>query len=392
MLFTSKKISKDRVIVLDIGSSTVRGALVNFSDGLSISHAIRRHVKFEHDKAAQALLASIRDAALLVTDQLYKKSQGKVSEVYCFFSTPWYVSQITTLTKSFQKAQEVSRKMIDELRQAEFKRFRNEAAAEYQQEFQGNLHTLEAEILNYRLNGYPTTDPFGHRVNDLSVDLFLSIIPQPVIEEIEEAISQRFHPQIFHYHTFTSAAYQVHQKYIYPHGDFLSVDVGGELTDILLVENRSLKLKVSFDMGTRDILESVATKLSQTPSQIASQINLLESKDLDETSKNQLLSALTEPVAQWKNKCQKAMEEIAADNLPLNHIVYLDSLRESDVLLKPLQQVINLLISNVPATREISQDKILSADDRLWDEEDNHPSSVDATLMTDVLYVKNLIN
>ena len=107
-----KQTPKSKVVaVIDITSSSVGGALVESNENypIAISAAPRSPVNFLFDVNLEASLRCTTDALRLTAKKMKSLHPGKIDEVLCVFSSPWFSSKIKTITVTREKPFEVKK-------------------------------------------------------------------------------------------------------------------------------------------------------------------------------------------------------------------------------------------------------------------------------------------
>src|SRR3989344_8219606 len=114
-LFRFRNLEETLVIILDIGSASVGGALVLFNKTTApfVVYTVRREIKFHQKIDFERFILSTKDTLDEVIGYLqkeglfYLKLKGRShltpEAVHCIFGAPWYASQVRTLHVSREK-------------------------------------------------------------------------------------------------------------------------------------------------------------------------------------------------------------------------------------------------------------------------------------------------
>ena len=113
----SKDIKDGLAVILDIGSGSVGGALVSFSENKKpkILFSVRKPIIFQNDFKFERFLSSMLKAADQVLEEISKAKQGKPKQVFCILAAPWYVSQARNIISEDKKTFTVTTKRVDDL-------------------------------------------------------------------------------------------------------------------------------------------------------------------------------------------------------------------------------------------------------------------------------------
>ena len=99
----------------------------------------------------------------------------------------------------------VTEAFVNDLLVKEEKDFMNRLSVDGQREVHYNL--LEHKIIEIRLNGYPTSDPYGKQATEIELSIFTSVSPKRVHEKIKNLILHHFPVEYFDSHTFSLSAF-----------------------------------------------------------------------------------------------------------------------------------------------------------------------------------------
>src|SRR3989338_2166336 len=125
MPFFSKTPRKKVVAIIDITSSSVGGALVESNEGcpVAVSAAPRSPVNFLFDVSLEASLRCTAESLRLTAKKLKSLRSGKIDEVLCVFSSPWFSSKIKIITAEKEKPFEIRNDFFSEIIEEEEKNF-----------------------------------------------------------------------------------------------------------------------------------------------------------------------------------------------------------------------------------------------------------------------------
>ena len=107
----SKTPKRKVVAVIDITSSSVGGALVESNEGcpIVILAAPKSPINFLFDVNLEASLRCTMNSLRLTVKKLKSLHPGKVDEVLCVFSSPWFSSKTKIITVTREKPFEVKK-------------------------------------------------------------------------------------------------------------------------------------------------------------------------------------------------------------------------------------------------------------------------------------------
>ncbi len=315
--FSSSSGRGNRVLILDIRSSSVGGALVEYkepSNGQgktlpSIIYTTRKDLIFQEDLNFEIFLEMmLKSLEEVVVDILHAKL-GAPSAIYCVLASPWYASQTRVVTLAKNTPFIFTKKFAQELIDKEIALFQSEQVNKYQELGQA-VRTIEEQTIEVALNGYSVKDPIGKHARELSMTLFLSFSPEVVINAIENIIHKHFHNRHISYYTFAFASFITLRDLFMNEDTFLLVDVGGEITDISIVKNDLLLQSVSFPFGKNFLLRKISKALGKSGGEALSLYRMYADMKLEKNTIDQLAKILAEARVEWLAQFQHSLEDI----------------------------------------------------------------------------------
>jgi len=302
----SSKNKSERVLILNIGGATVSGAFVARGEGLTkIETVISTDIGVLPDVTSAALEREMEKALSQTVDLLAKARRGAPDRVVVSLQSPWYVSQARTVKMSRPSAFVFSRSMLDDMIARELKSFEDEEIAS--SVLSGEpLRAIESNILQVKLNGYPTAKPIGLSARELEFSIFLSVSPDRVLKKIKENIGRHFRQKVT-FSSFLLAAFLVTRDFFPHQNDYLLIDVGGEITDVSLVRDSVLVRSVSFPKGSNFILRNLSTRLKRSISESISLCALYAEDKVEASIKDACADVLNSAKNEWLEAFQKAL-------------------------------------------------------------------------------------
>ena len=261
----SKEPKAEVGIVLDIGSKSLGGAVfLRKAGGKSLLlYTAREKLAFQRILTEQNLSSAMQKALDLILFHLEKygvnhlqkgRTNYIVSHIDVVISSPWNASETKTLTLKFKDATPITEIMIEELISTEEESFEKKYGPESTDPLAHVV--LESKVLEMRLNGYPTAKPRGKKARELEVRMFASIIPGDTLQKIEKSIGKRFPESKLRFHTFSAVAFTSMRDLFPEIENFLTVQVGGEVTDIAIVKKGVIAEIASAPSGHNSLLRA----------------------------------------------------------------------------------------------------------------------------------------
>ncbi len=261
-IFSIKK--EKLVAIFDIGSGSVGGAMVNIplnkKEIPKIIKTVSNKIKTEEKIDFKSFINEMNFALHETAVQLYNKKLGAPDEIYCFFSSPWYISETKTIMMMQEKAFIFTNDLADELIKKEVSNFTQVYKDKYGN-VEDSAEIMEQHITSISLNGYPIEKPLGMKCQSVEMNMVISLSPKICLEKTKETLLKTFHRSKINFSSFTLATFfAIRDKYI-NENSYLLIDISGEITDVGIVTKGVLKAILSFPFGKKTFFRYMCTKL-----------------------------------------------------------------------------------------------------------------------------------
>lgn len=335
--FLKKKEGMSPFIIFDVGSGSVGAALATISpeDNIpTVLYSTRVPIIYKKDVYSdlfiRSMLSSFQYAALEIVQKgipNLSRSGMKIkdiNEILCIFSSPWCKSQANLLKFNKEKEFDVSEKEINEALLNANEEFRESSMSESnnENEILKKSKLIEKNIVQIKLNGYPTNDPYGKKTNSVELSLFLSKVSDIVYKNIKKTLDKVFYTENISFHSFTLVSFSVVRDIFSAEKNFLLMDIRGEVTDISLVRDDALYSTSSFPIGRNFLTREVSSALNTIPEEANSLIRIfLEGKaDSNESAKMKII--LDNAQKRWLSSFRKILADLSED-MSLPRIIFL---------------------------------------------------------------------
>lgn len=310
---------EDLVATIDIGSSSVTGALVSYRTEndkkiptviftQTVEMTIPEDINFER------FIAEMLRALGLVSQGIVTSKLGVPRKIHCFLASPWYSSETHLLSLKKDTPFVFTQKISQNLISSEVASFQERQLARYK-EAGDKVSIIENHIVHAVLNGYPSKDPYGKKVSEVELSLFLSIASDRVLNDILNTLRKVFHSRHVEFHSFLFAGFTVIRDLLVSESNFLFVDIGGEVTDIALVKNGELGGSISFPSGRNYVIRQLSSKLHIPLGEAQSLFSLYQDNKLEKELYTKASVVLEEVRKDWLTYFQNSLVSITEDIL-----------------------------------------------------------------------------
>src|SRR3989344_8669876 len=347
--FSKNKTEEEGVVlVFDIGSASVGGALVSLRKNKKpkILYNVRKSMAFKEDLDINKFTASmIRTLSSVVADVERKGishlnfrslKNKEIRDAFCFFSSPWYISQTQVVKLEEKEKFFITNEMIKDILEKEKSDF-----IKNNEKFFGDgsdVEFMDSKVIQVRLNGYRVEDPFKKKTNDAEVVVYLSLISSDVEEKVKQVIAKPFHLDNIYSHSFTLAGFLSLRDIFEFEDDFVFLDISGEVTDVSFVKNDSLRETETFPVGRNAFIREILKDLKTNYSSASSMINIYKEGKMDPENSKKIEGSINKIKKVWIKYLEQAMFDLSHGAILPRVIFVIADPDVGDVLIKMIQQ------------------------------------------------------
>ncbi len=310
-LFFSK--NEDEIAaVLDINSGSVAGAIIlKNKKTLPIIIATSR-VNFrltnipDGTRLEREMLAALDE----VCQDLQSKTGKRPEKVYAVLSTPWSHGELRTI--NYAKPEEFR------FTEVFANKFVKKELDEYIKENSTLRHVIDKRISRITLNGYAVEAPKGQAAREVTLDMFLSLSSQALVSSIEDRVHKTWKSRI----AFTS---QIFSDFVFVRdvfdakNDFVIINIGAEVTEVMITKNDQLEGTAFFPYGSRNIVRAISVQLNRSVYESQSLFSLYGEELLSLDNSPFIREAVENAGEIWRSELKKLLETITGNrHLPKN--------------------------------------------------------------------------
>lgn len=310
-LFFTK--NEDEIVaVLDINSGSVGGAILlkNKKTHPLIIATSRRNFKFTASPDGARLEREMLESLDLVCQDLQKKTSKRPDKIYCVLSTPWSHGELRAIHHEKSKEFRFTEVFAEEMVKSEIQKFRSENS---------NLRQIvDRRITRVSLNGYPVDKPHGQSARMVTLDVFLSLSSKSVIDAVQDRVHKTWKSHI----AFTS---QIFSDFVFVRdifdakNDFIVINIGAEMTEVMVIKNDHLEGTAFFPYGSRNIIRAVALQLNRSVYESMSLFSLYSEELLSPDGGTFITEAMENSAELWRSELKRLLGEISSNrHLPKN--------------------------------------------------------------------------
>lgn len=331
-MFGFNKIKKNKVgVVIDFAGSSIGGLLFEIKEGEKTRALVsfRKSFNFLFDINFTASLRCAKESLRFVLKELKKFHPDKVDFVSCVFSSPWFVSQTKTITVTMEEPFKVKNDFFNNLIEEEEKKFNKDEKI--------NSQFIEHEAVMAELNGYSVNNPVGKTASSVKSSIYVSAGVKKTMEMAKEEIENLLGPISFSFATFPLVAFKVLNDIMNGKEGFLIIDIGGEVTEIILARNGSLERTVSFSVGCNLLLRKISSKMNTFFEESSSVLRAYLRGHLVIDDLDKMTATINDSIKEWRDGFRNSLLEISAETLLPQNVFLI----EDGLVCKPFYSCIN---------------------------------------------------
>jgi hypothetical protein len=231
-------------------------------------------------------------------------------------SAPWYTSENKCITTSNKQPFKVKDVLIDQMIVSEVATFEKERG------LGDAFSVIEKRITEVKLNGYPTAVFKDKKALELEFCLYISIVDSKFKQKMDETVHKYFGKGLPSWHTMPLALFGALLSSTPESKDFMIVEVGGEITEIMVIKNKVLVDTISFPYGVNSFLRKTTETLHEATAINASLYKQYGENTLTGELKDKVDQSLVMLKNEWGGELGKALHKVSG-GLLLPKSIYL---------------------------------------------------------------------
>jgi len=317
-------------LIFDIDSSSVGAGLFEFgynSNGACIHirelSTVRQSITNGEHYSFEEFWNRTQSIFKKVAEKIHLQSLIPIENIYCNLSSPWASAQKRTIkyskNKPFILTQELANQLIEKELVASLKK---------------NLdyHNHEVELIDrktiaVRSNGYTVRNPIAKEMSDLEIDSLVTVVSTKTKHVFEHIIEKVFH----RFPVFTSnifVAYNNVKKSLPDQNDAIVIDVSGEMTDVMIIQNDHIETLGTFPVGINHLLRDTSDRLGKNFNKTQKDIQLIFNSNLDKDHESKIKESLGYSYKIWLKEFYNFCSNTSKKGLLPNTII-IKTYRES---------------------------------------------------------------
>jgi cell division ATPase FtsA len=299
--------NKEHELILSIGSGSVTGSIVEFKKDSkpSVLHVSESLFPVREGVDGEKIVSHMLSALHFVLGNLHKEHAKKIRNVHVIFASPWFSSTSKSISIKKDAPFTVTSKALDAITEDFLEKFLNAKddtssdRVSTANPLAKNATIIEKSTSHIRLNGYETNEPLGKVAKTLDLTMYISSVPSVLHEKVESEIYTIIHPKQTHFHSLPLTAWNVINKLFSPKDDFVFIDIGSEVTDLLITKQGIIQTIISFPIGQNHLLRKAAIHFDTEPELASSMVNLYATDTAEDSTKEKVKILVDAFAEEW---------------------------------------------------------------------------------------------
>ncbi len=318
------------VLILDIRSSSVGGAIVEFSKHKSpvVIRTFREHYFFDSAIEPETFFGRAESALKTVLDTLLHKDayNKSITSIEIFFGAPWYQSSIVNTKIEQTEPTECTAEFIENI-------IKKDTAGS-----EAENARLERELVSTLLNGYRIKNPIGKKATYFDFSFFTSIIAKESLDNFVKVVCKYVRTKTVHVHTHPYAMFKVLNEILHVPNHYSILDVSGEMLEISIIKDDHFHKIISIPFGSHHFVRAYAKLLTTDFKSAFIKLKNIVHADTDMNAKLNQGWFLKEVQADMVQAIQKVFAENKIELIP--NVIFVTGDEEvKEIILYLLNQV-----------------------------------------------------
>ncbi|HVU06220.1 MAG TPA: hypothetical protein VHE10_00250 [Candidatus Paceibacterota bacterium] len=328
-------------IVFHIGTASVGAGLVRFEHGKTphVVYTLREPIPYRGDVDPERFMNEMLDALKLVNERLSKEglahlkftelgglaSARRIRHVVYVFSSPWTVTETKVVTLRESEPFALTKEQVDKVVATHEKMFETEMVGDNENALKG-LKVIEHKVIDIRLNGYQVSDPYGKKAHSADISFLTSLIPASLYQKVNEVSVKAYHPKDTKAFSFALSSFSVIRDAFHEESDFMFLDIGGEISDVTIVQNGLISETASFPLGRHFIIRRIRKALGGSAAEATSLVRLVEEGRADKSVEGKLRPIMETAGDEWMKGFRDVLEKASSGaSLPTKIFVVINN-------------------------------------------------------------------
>lgn len=299
-------------LIFDVGTSSVGGAIARYNEPLPrlMFHTRWRGGLNDYPDFERYFGHTLNGIGEVARTLIKNKDFERPKRLVCFLPSILYFSEIRTAKITYPEPKEITPKLVEDVITKEVEAFQKETL--FRKDIpEGMPVLLEKKLVNIRLNGYQTPEPYGKKACEVSVSLFLSYTPDTILKKIQHRIQQFVHTEKIEFYGAIQALYELIEYHFKEQKHYILYNLTGEITELLIVRDGKLSQIVTYPFGKKTLIRKLKDALKVSHAEAETLLRLYLTGAISRTERPRVKEALDMVRKEWKVNLSLVLDRIA---------------------------------------------------------------------------------
>ncbi len=349
-------------LIFHIGSSSIGAGVARYKKGEvpQVIFTLREEIPYHEKVEPEKFLMDMADTLKKINSRIAKEGLThlkftefgslKIKHVYYIFASPWSVTQTKVATIKKPEGFVLTQEMVDRIVEEQEHIFENETLG--RDDVGDRLTSIEKRVIQIKLNGYETAEPFGKRIEHADISLFVSLIPKAVIDKVTDISMTTYHPKDTSVYSFPLAAFSTIRDTFDHLKDFMFIDIGGELSDVSVVKDGLILETASFPLGRHFLVRRISKAFATSAEEAASLVRIYHEGNASADLEERLQPLMAKASQEWIESLNLLLTDLANKMTLPSHLFALINNDFVPFFMKALREekISEFGVSDVPLT------------------------------------------
>ncbi|MFA5987855.1 MAG: cell division protein FtsA [Candidatus Paceibacterota bacterium] len=298
-------------VVVDVGSSSVGASLVviDKKDAPRIVVSAREDMPFRKKLDHEDLISNTFKTIENVLSQVTRQASGELypRSVHVFLASHLFLPSLRRLHIQKDVPFYVTKNFVDELIKIDVEKYKTEIFEKSLEEKKNDNVVFESKIPRICLNGYRTQNPYDKYAHDLDITAYIGMASRDFISGISTVVGKFYAGIVPIVHSFPFVGFNVVSDTLLHDNNFVFIDIGGELTEVVVCRENSISGLFSFPVGKNSLIRAISERFSVGKAQALSLVRMYTEKQANSASDQKILAAMEDTRLKFTDNLKKAL-------------------------------------------------------------------------------------
>ncbi|MDO8492833.1 MAG: hypothetical protein Q7S34_04290 [bacterium] len=314
------------IVYLDAGKGNARGAIVEIRKGIPhilytilgeqrVGESING-VKSFNSSSLSSLEEILEQTARLLQKTAKGENNYVAEEVYCILAAPYYLSHTSIINYKSEKPTLITQNLIKDIINAKQP---ETLPSHLDADIGDNRKTLHEKIVEIKINGYHSNNPYNKQALEVSVAIFRTQVELELYQNITRIV-KKFTEAPLYIESLSLSTFVALRNRLDAEANFIFITVGNEVTEVSLVKEHTLLETGSFPFGKYSLARLLSKKMFMPPDIALSKVALFHDKKLHVDEMSKLKPIIDETQAEWFSYLEKTIVTLSEETSVPNQI------------------------------------------------------------------------